>query len=68
MRGDAHCMCHFPTGWRVWKSGAIGVFERLFEAPPSEGRNRAEMVYFTPDKAKFKSYTKILLEPVQIWH
>ena len=24
-------------------------------------------MYFAPDKAKFKSYTKVLLEPVQVW-
>ena len=26
-------------------------------------------MYFTPDKAKveFKTYTKVLLEPVQVW-
>ena len=33
------------------------------------GANEADstLVYFMPDKAKFKSYTKVWLEPVQVW-
>ncbi|SFL59327.1 DUF3313 domain-containing protein [Nitrosomonas communis] len=34
---------------------------------PAANETEASLVYFTPDKTKFKSYTKILLEPVQVW-
>ena len=27
----------------------------------------ATLVYFTPDKAKFKSYTQVWVEPLQVW-
>ena len=33
---------------------------------PAANETEASLVYFTPDKTKFKSYTKILLEPVQV--
>lgn len=34
---------------------------------PAKDETEATLVYFNPDKAKFKSYTKIWLEPVQVW-
>lgn len=34
---------------------------------PAKDDTEASLVYFNPDKAKFKSYTKVWLEPVQVW-
>jgi hypothetical protein len=45
-------------------SGFLKDYSKL---RPAADETEPAMVYFTPDKAKFKSYTKILLEPVQIW-
>ncbi len=44
-------------------SGFLKDYSKL---RPAADETEPAMVYFTPDKAKFKSYTKILLEPVQI--
>ena len=45
-------------------SGFLKDYSKLHAAAND---TEATLVYFTPDKAKFKSYTKILLEPVQVW-
>jgi len=34
---------------------------------PAKDETEASLVYFNQDKAKFRSYTKIWLEPVQVW-
>lgn len=45
-------------------SGFLNDYSMLH---PAANETEASLVYFTPDKTKFKSYTKILLEPVQVW-
>lgn len=45
-------------------SGFLKDYSKLHTAA---NETEATMVYFTPDKAKFKSYTKVLLEPVQVY-
>ena len=45
-------------------SGFLKDYSKLHAAAND---TEATLVYFTPDKAKFKSYTKILVEPVQVW-
>ena len=45
-------------------SGFLKDYSKLHKAAND---TEATLAYFTPDKAKFKSYTKILLEPVQVW-
>ena len=45
-------------------SGFLKDYSKLHAAADD---TEATLVYFIPDKAKFKSYTKILLEPVQVW-
>lgn len=45
-------------------SGFLKDYSKLHAAAND---TEATLVYFTPDKAKFKSYTKVWLEPVQVW-
>lgn len=45
-------------------SGFLKDYSKLHAAADE---TEATLVYFTPDKAKFKSYTTVLLEPVQVW-
>lgn len=45
-------------------SGFLKDYSKLHAAA---NETDATMVYFTPDKAKFKSYTKVWVEPVQVW-
>ena len=45
-------------------SGFLKDYSKLHAAAND---TEATLVYFMPDKAKFKSYTKIWLEPVQVW-
>jgi len=45
-------------------SGFLKDYSMLHEAKDD---TEASLVYFMPDKAKFKSYTKVWLEPVQVW-
>jgi hypothetical protein len=45
-------------------SGFLKDYSKLHAAADD---TEATLVYFTPDKAKFKSYTKVWLEPVQVW-
>lgn len=45
-------------------SGFLKDYSKLHAAAND---TEATLVYFMPDKTKFKSYTKILLEPVQVW-
>jgi hypothetical protein len=45
-------------------SGFLKDYSKLHAAA---NETEASLVYFTPDKAKFKPYTKVWLEPVQVW-
>jgi hypothetical protein len=45
-------------------SGFLKDYSKLHAAAND---TEATLVYFMPDKAKFRSYTKVWLEPVQVW-
>ena len=45
-------------------SGFLKDYSKLHAAADD---TEATLAYFTSDKAKFKSYTKVWLEPVQVW-
>jgi hypothetical protein len=45
-------------------SGFLKDYSKLHAAADD---TEATLMYFIPDKAKFKSYTKVWLEPVQVW-
>ena len=45
-------------------SGFLNDYSKL---RPAADDTEATLVYFMGDKAKFKSYTKVWLEPVQVW-
>ncbi len=49
------------------KAESSGFLEDYSKLHPAADETEASLVYFTPDKTRFKSYTKILLEPVQVW-
>lgn len=49
------------------KAEPSGFLKDYSKLRPAADDTEASLVYLTPDKAKFKSYTKILLEPVQVW-
>jgi Protein of unknown function (DUF3313) len=49
------------------KAEPSGFLKDYSKLQPAKDDTEASLVYFTPDKAKFKSYNKIWLEPVQIW-
>lgn len=49
------------------KAEPSGFLKDYSKLRPAANETEASLVYFAPDKAKFKSYTKILLEPVEVW-
>ncbi|AKH37984.1 MULTISPECIES: DUF3313 domain-containing protein [Nitrosomonas] len=49
------------------KAEPSGFLQDYSMLHPAANETEASLVYFTPDKTKFRSYTKILLEPVQVW-
>jgi len=49
---------------KVEPSGFLKDYSML---KPAKDDTEASLVYFMPDKAKFKPYTKVWLEPVQVW-
>ena len=49
------------------KAEPSGFLKDYSKLHPAADDTEATLVYFMPDKAKFKSYTKVWLEPVQIW-
>ena len=49
------------------KAEPSGFLKDYSKLHPAADDTEATLVYFTPDKAKFKSYNKIWLEPVQVW-
>lgn len=52
-------------GWgKAEPSGFLGDYSKL---QPAKGEEEATLVYWTGDKAKFRTYKKVLLEPVQVW-
>jgi len=49
------------------KAEPSGFLKDYSMLQPAKDDTEASLVYFIPDKAKFKSYTKVWLEPVQVW-
>ena len=49
------------------KAEPSGFLKDYSKLHPAANDSEATLVYMTPDKAKVKSYTKIILEPVQVW-
>jgi hypothetical protein len=49
------------------KAEPSGFLKDYSKLQPAKDDTQASLVYFMPDKTKFKSYTKVWLEPVQVW-
>ncbi len=49
------------------KAEPAGFMKDYSMLQPAKDETEATLVYLTKDTGKFKSYTKVLLEPVQIW-
>jgi hypothetical protein len=49
------------------KAEPSGFLKDYSKLRPAADDTEAALVYITPDLAKFKSHTKIWLEPVQVW-
>jgi hypothetical protein len=49
------------------KAEPSGFLKDYSKLHPAADDTEATLAYFTSDKAKFKSYTKVWLEPVQVW-
>ena len=49
------------------KAEPSGFLKDYSKLQPAKDDTEASLVYLNPDKAKIKSYTKIWLEPVQVW-
>jgi hypothetical protein len=63
LAGCAHS--EHATGYgKAEPSGFLKDYSKLHAAA---NETDSTLVYFMPDKAKFKSYTKVWLEPVQVW-
>ena len=64
LAGCAHSE-HATGYWdKAEPSGFLKDYSKLHAAA---NETDSTLVYFTPDKAKFKSYTKVWVEPVQVW-
>lgn len=62
--GCAHSE-HATGYWgKAEPSGFLKDYSKLHAAT---NETDSTLAYFMPDKAKFKSYTKVWLEPVQVW-
>ena len=63
LAGCAHS--EHATGYdKAEPSGFLKDYSKLHAAA---NETDSTLLYFTPDKAKFKSYTKVWVEPVQVW-
>lgn len=63
LAGCAHS--EHATGYdKAEPSGFLKDYSKLHAAA---NETDSTLLYFMPDKARFKSYTKIWLEPVQVW-
>jgi len=49
------------------KAEPSGFLKDYTKLRPAKEDMEASLVYLNPDKAKLKTYTKVLLEPVQVW-
>jgi hypothetical protein len=58
---------HSEHAGGLGKAEPSGFLKDYSKLKPAKDDTEASLVYFVPDKAKFKTYTKVLLEPVQVW-
>jgi len=58
---------HSEHAGGLGKAEPSGFLKDYSKLKPAKDETEASLVYFVPDKAKFKSYTKVWLEPVQVW-
>jgi hypothetical protein len=49
------------------KAEPSGFLKDYSKLQPAKDDTEASLTYLTSDKAKFKSYTKVWLEPVEVW-
>jgi hypothetical protein len=49
------------------KAEPSGFLKDYSKLHPAKDETEATLVYFLPDKEKFKTYTKVWLEPVEVW-
>ena len=49
------------------KAEPSGFLKDYSKLHPAKDETEATLVYFLPDKDKFKTYTKVWLEPVEVW-
>ena len=67
MAAFAGC-AHSTQATGYWgKAEPSGFLQDYSKLHPAADDTEATLVYFTGDKDKFKSYTKVWLEPVQVW-
>jgi hypothetical protein len=59
---------HSTQATGYWgKAEPSGFLKDYSKLHPAADDTEATLTYFTEDKVKFKSYTKVWLEPVQVW-
>ena len=59
---------HSTQATGYWgKADPSGFLKDYSKLHPAADDTEATLVYFISDKSKFKSYTKVWLEPVQVW-
>ena len=67
MAAFAGC-AHSTQATGYWgKAEPSGFLQDYSKLHPAADDTEATLTYFTEDKVKFKSYTKVWLEPVQVW-
>ena len=49
------------------KAEPSGFLKDYSKLRPAKDETEATLVYFVPEKEKFKTYTKVWLEPVEVW-
>ena len=69
MCARSHCTAcaHSQQAGGYGKAEPSGFLKDYSKLHAAADDTEATMVYVTPDKAKFRSYTKVLLEPVEVW-
>lgn len=63
---SAACV-HSQQAGGLGKAEPSGFLKDYSKLHPAANDTEGTLVYLPPDKQKFKTYTKILLEPVQVW-
>ncbi len=61
------CCAHSEHATGYEKAEPSGFLKDYSKLHAAANETDSTLLYFTPDKAKFKSYTKVWVEPVQVW-